>query len=209
MLLNAIGQVIERPDLLDRVALIELAPIPPEKRLPEEEFWARWEKMRPRVLGAILDGVVAALAGAGEVKLEGFPRMADFARWGEAAGAAFGWPPGAFTAALESSRQDLLEGSAEAHPEIGRGPGADGDVRRVGGDGDGAARRLADTVGEKIRRQPRLAEAADTLSNRLIQHAPLLRTHGIEVTRGREAGGKRQRFLRLIKQGDAGTPGDA
>ena len=57
----------------------------------------------------ILNGVASALLNAPDLELEGYPRLADFARWGEAAGMAWGWEPGAFTAALESGREDLLE----------------------------------------------------------------------------------------------------
>lgn len=210
VLLNTIGQVIERPDLVDRVTVIELAPIPPEKRRPEQEFWADWEAVRPRILGALLDGVVAALDGADEVELEGFPRMADFARWAEAAGAKFGWPAGAFTAALEQSRQDLLEGSADAHPEIevllafmedreGAWIGSASELLKL----------LGARVDDEITRTRVWPKRADTFSNRLTQHAPLLRTHGIEIVRGREPGGNRKRFLRVTKKRDAGTQGDA
>jgi hypothetical protein len=51
--------------------------------------------------------------------------------------------------------------------------------------------------------------AASSLSNRLVEHAPLLRQHGIEIQRGREAGGNRKRFLRITMERDAGTRGDA
>jgi RepB DNA-primase N-terminal domain len=212
VLLNGIGQVANRPDLLDRVALIELAPITPEKRRPEDEFWAAWEAARPRVLGALLDGVSSALANAGDVELEGHPRMADFARWGEAAGVAFGWGPGTLTAAIESGRDDLLEGSAEAHPVVGA-------VLALMDSRDeawvGTATELLTTlssgqwVSEKVAASRDWPKRADVLSNRLIEHAQLLRTQGIEVQRGREGGGKRQRFIRLTTNGDAGTPGDA
>ena len=40
VLMNGIGQAATRPDLLDRVALIELAPITPDERRTEDEFWA-------------------------------------------------------------------------------------------------------------------------------------------------------------------------
>ena len=122
-LINGIGQVLTRPDALDRVALIELAPIPRERGRPEEEFWAEWEAAGPRVLGALLDGVSSALAHGEDIELDGFPRMADFARWAEAAGMAFGWEPGSFTAALRaggttSSREAprLIPSSARSSP---------------------------------------------------------------------------------------------
>ena len=209
VLLNAIGRVIERPDLLDRVALIELAPIPPEQRRTEADLEAAWKKARPRIFGALLDGVAVALARAGDVELEGFPRMADLARWGEAAGSAFGWLPGAFTAALEGSRQELLEGSADAHPEIAallkfmeKKPEWTGSASEL-------LEALRGVANESVVTSRVWPKQPATLSNRLIEHAPLLRTYGLEVTRGREAGGKRERFLRITEGRDAGTRRDA
>jgi len=210
ILLNGIGQVANRPDLLDRIALIELAQISPEKRRTEEDLWADWDGVRPRVLGAVLDGVSSALGRAEDVELNGHPRMADFARWGEAAGIAFGWQPSAFTAALESGRDDLLEGSADAHPVVGAVLAfMEVDARE---DWSGTPTELltvltTSVADDTITGSRDWPKRADTLSNRLIEHAPLLRSHGIEVTRGREGGGKRKRFIRLAKVGDAGRLG--
>jgi len=210
VLLNGIGQVANRPDLLDRVALVELAPIPSETRRTEDEYWTDWNAARARILGALLDGVASALLHGPELELEGYPRLADFARWGEAAGMAWGWEPGAFTAALESGREDLLEGGADAYPEIAA---LIAFMEKRGEDWVGSATELLTKLGGLVdsavaTSQP-WPKKADTLSNRLIEHAPLLRHHGIEVQRGREAGGKRKRFLRITLQRDAGTPGDA
>jgi hypothetical protein len=208
VLLNGIGQVADRPDLLDRVALIELSPISPEQRRTESEFWSAWEAARPGILGALLDGVSAALDHAEEIEVPGHPRMADFARWGEAAGRAFGWEPGAFTSSLESGRDELLEGSADAHPEIGVLLDFMEERETWTGSASDLLYELThiaeDTIGTGGRHWPK---RADTLSNRLIQHAPLLRDHGLQIRRWREAGGKRNR--RITIEWDAGTRRDA
>lgn len=208
-LLNGIGQVLTRPDALDRVALIELAPIPKEKRRLERELWADWERARPRIFGALLDGVSAALEHAEDVEVDGFPRMADFARWGEAAGTAFGWDEGAFTSALESGRDDLLEGSAEGQPVIGAVLRLMEEHADWVGPPTKLLTKLTDSVDENVAHSRDWPKRADILSNRLIEHAPLLRSHNVEVSRGREGGGNRNRFIRLTKVGDAGTPRDA
>ncbi|MFN8113159.1 MAG: DNA-primase RepB domain-containing protein [Solirubrobacterales bacterium] len=209
VLLNAIGRVIDRPDLLDRVAMIELAPIAPEKRRTEEEFWGAWEQARPRILGALLDGVAAALASFKEIELEGHPRMADFARWCEAAGEGFGWQPGAFTSAIETGRQELLEGSADAYPEIGVLLAMMEKRSEWSGSASELLKELTAQADEGVAGSRFWPKRPDVLSNRLIQHAPLLRTHGLEVTRGREGGAKRKRFLRIAGRKDARTREDA
>jgi hypothetical protein len=183
VLINGIGQVADRPDLLDRVALIELAAIAPHERRGEDELWAAWELERPRILGALLDAVATALARVDEVELAELPRLADFARWVEAAAPALGWPSGAFTAALMSGREELLEGSADARPEI---------VALIelmderhgltweGGAGE-LLELLTDRVGDKVAATRGWPKRADTLSNRLKEHAPLLREKGTEI----------------------------
>jgi hypothetical protein len=210
VLANGIGQVADRPDLLDRVALVELAPIPREQRRTEDEFWAAWNAARPRILGVLLDGVASALLNGPELELEGYPRLADFARWGEAAGTAWGWEPGAFTAALESGREDLLEGGADAYPEIGAlikfMEKRDGEAWV--GSASELLTKLGDIAGE-VACSREWPKRADTLSTRLVEHAPLLRQHDIEIQRGRDAGGKRKRFLRITVARDVGTRGDA
>jgi hypothetical protein len=120
VLMNGIGQVADRPDLLDRVALVELGADP-----------TRTAPHRGRVLGRLgssppqnsrraprWSGVGAPQrprARAGGLPADGRLRPVGRGRW-ESPG---GWEPGTFTAALESGREDLLEGGADAYPEIG------------------------------------------------------------------------------------------
>ena len=79
LILNGIADVATRPDLLDRALPVTLAPISEAKRRPEAELWQEFEEVRPRILAALLDAVSGALSTVGSVRLEGMPRMADFA----------------------------------------------------------------------------------------------------------------------------------
>ncbi len=114
VLLNGIDSVASRSDLLDRAVQLHLPTIPEHKRRPEKTFWAAFEAVRPRVLGALLDGVVVALRDEGTVKLSSFPRMADFATWATAAEGALGWTPGTFMAAYVGNRQEAHELAIES-----------------------------------------------------------------------------------------------
>jgi len=58
VLLNGIGTLAERPDLLDRSILINVPPLEDTKRLDEDELEKRFEAMRPRLLGVLLDAAV-------------------------------------------------------------------------------------------------------------------------------------------------------
>ena len=50
-------------------------------RRAEEEFWEAFEAARPRILGALLDGVAHGIDRLPRICLERLPRMADFAKW--------------------------------------------------------------------------------------------------------------------------------
>jgi hypothetical protein len=68
------------PDLLDRMLLIELARIAPNKRKAERGFFESFEREHPKLFGALLDAVVGTLQALPDVSLPRLPRMADFAR---------------------------------------------------------------------------------------------------------------------------------
>lgn len=80
MIITGINIPTHAPDLLDRLLLIELERIQPEKREDEATFWKRFEADRPKLFGALLDGIAGALKHLPSIKLARMPRMADFAR---------------------------------------------------------------------------------------------------------------------------------
>jgi hypothetical protein len=119
IMLNGIEDVATRPDLLDRAVTLTLPPIPDEQRRDEDELWRRYEKMRPRVLGALLDAVSAGLKNLAGVKLAGMPRMADFAKWVVACEPALGWEKGAFMSAYSGNVRGANEAALEASSVAG------------------------------------------------------------------------------------------
>src|SRR5262249_17026526 len=82
ILLNGIEDIGTRSDLLDRCLIVELPRIEPKHRRPKDTFWTEFDKARPRILGALLDAVSAALRNLPAVKRSTteWPRMADFAQ---------------------------------------------------------------------------------------------------------------------------------
>ena len=100
VMINGIGEVVNRSDLLDRAVLVNLAPISEDRRRLEAEFWTEFETARPLILGAVLDAIAGALDRVASIKLATWPRMADFARFVTAAEPALGWKEGAFLAAV-------------------------------------------------------------------------------------------------------------
>jgi len=114
--INGIGDVITRPDLLDRALIINLPRIKPEDRKPEKELEAEAEAAKPGILGALFDAVADGLAKQGAVVLDRLPRMADFCRWAVATEEALGGAPGSFMAAYQSSQDEAVETALEAYP---------------------------------------------------------------------------------------------
>src|SRR5262249_15400913 len=106
VLLTSIADVVTAPDLLDRCLFLRLAPISEQQRRTDEELDARLASLWPRLLVGLWAAVSRGLRLRSQVRPEGLPRMAGFALFAEAVCRALGYPPGAFLAALESSRYD-------------------------------------------------------------------------------------------------------
>ena len=113
-LLNGIDDVANRPDLLDRAVQLHLPTIPESERQEEATFWDKFEADQGLIFGALLDAYAGALKQLPEVELDRKPRMADFARFGEAVGRARHWGDGAFLRAYRNNIEDITESAAEA-----------------------------------------------------------------------------------------------
>jgi hypothetical protein len=117
-LLTSIADVVKQDDLLDRCVPLLLEHIPDAKRLTEDELRARIERERPRILGALLSALSGALGKLPHVRLNGKPRMADFAVLGVATEEALGWPSGSFLRAYDASRVEANEIALDASPLV-------------------------------------------------------------------------------------------
>jgi len=109
VLLNGIGDLIERDDLRERAIVLHLPEIRATDRRDERTFWAAFEEARPRILGALLDAAAAALANRDSVHVSQLPRMADFTTWVEAAAPALGWEPSDFTNAYAANQHAAIQ----------------------------------------------------------------------------------------------------
>jgi hypothetical protein len=105
MLINGVNIIAQRPDLLDRSILIELARIDPLQRRDERQLWTEFEQSKPTLLGALFDLLVGAIARRDGIHLDTLPRMADFALWGAAVAEAQGLGARAFAFAYEQNRE--------------------------------------------------------------------------------------------------------
>ncbi len=184
LILNSISDIATRPDLADRIISIELQPLADTEREPEAQLWNRFEQVRPRILGALLDAVCEALRHWNHVHLPVLPRMADATLWVSAGETAFGWSAGTFVNAYTANRQQAVESLAEADPVVGA-------VVKLMSDRNewkGTASELYTALLEQVPEAERSAFPRNpvALSVRRKRINPLLRRCGIEWSIERE-----------------------
>ena len=201
VILNGIAAIVKRQDLADRTMLLELPPIPETVREREKKFWDKFEKARPRILGAIFDAVAMALANWDKVRLPALPRMADFATWVVAAETALPWEAGAFMAAYTANRGEIVELSLAAdvvgatilefmaeRPEWTGTPTELFDA-------------LENLVPDRTKKSRAWPKATHVLSARLKRLATFLRAVGLEVIPGKSG----NRSITIIKGSGKGA----
>jgi hypothetical protein len=202
VIVNGIEDLATRSDLLDRAVTLTLPMIPDCRRRDEDELWKRFFELRPKMLGALLDAVSAALKNLPNVKLAEKPRMADFACWAVAAGPALGWPPGSFIGAYTSNRGTANELAVESSII---GP----PILALMGDTEtwiGTAKELLETlerqVDEKTGKRREWPATPKKLAGELRRLAPNLRRDGINVTfDNRDTGRQRRRLITVHRSG--------
>jgi len=119
VILNGIDEVATAPDLLDRALVVDLPPVPEDRRQTESAFEEALTRESPRLLGALYDTLARVLAVLPEIRPGHLPRMADFARVGMALEKVLDWAPGAFMAAYGGKQQESLAGILE-NSEVGK-----------------------------------------------------------------------------------------
>jgi hypothetical protein len=178
VLLTSIEEVATRSDLLDRCLIVLLSAIPEDRRRPEAELLAAFQKDRPKILGALLDAVVVALQRLPSIKLPSLPRMADFAVWATAAETAFDWPSGTFISAYQGNRESAnevaLEASVVARPLL--------DLLEAQGEWNGSSSELLKVLeqrqGDQAHKPSGWPKNPRSLSGHLKRLAPNLREAG-------------------------------
>lgn len=113
------SELAERGDLASRTIKLYIPPIAASARIGETDLEAAFVEMWPRVLGALLDGLVGAIQNWQSIELTDHARLADFEMWAEAGCQAMGFPPMAFVNAYKANRDGSMEASVDASP-IGR-----------------------------------------------------------------------------------------
>jgi hypothetical protein len=181
IMLNGIDDIANRGDLLDRAIVVHLPAIAEENRRPESEFWEEFERLRPQILGALFDIVSSAINNLDTVKMDGVPRMADFAKWVSAAESALGWPTGRFLEVYTRNRRTSNELPLDASLVAQAIMNAKGNFTNWSGTATEALAALDDMVDEGTRRKKAWPKSAASLSNHFRRILPNLRAVGIDV----------------------------
>jgi hypothetical protein len=208
IVLNGIEDFVERADLADRAIKLELHSIPDDERRPEGEIDAEYERLRPRVLGALLDGVSAALRHLHETKLDELPRMADFALW-VAAGERALWQPGrcmsAYAENQDQTQVDLMEADTVA-TKIEKFMRDFPPEREWRGTMEQLLENLNNIADLKVTQDPRWPKSPRAMGGRLKRAQPILRRLGVDVLEPMNSNGRRLiRMRRKLLPGEQGN----
>ncbi|MDF0591730.1 bifunctional DNA primase/polymerase [Candidatus Methanocrinis natronophilus] len=206
IILNGIDDLTTRDDLLGRAIVLHLPRIETGKRKTEREIKAELDRIRPGVMGAVLDVVSAGIRDLPGVRLDSMPRMADFAEWIAACEGALGWEPGAFLQAFEAN-QDAAEAALidGDHFAIMLIDYIDNVVGSFDGQPSALLTLLNDRHGYTARNRPEgWPGSPQALGSKLTRLAPALRSMGIRVER--KTGHAKKTILRIWRDEEGALP---
>jgi energy-coupling factor transporter ATP-binding protein EcfA2 len=103
-----------RSDFLDRVIIIRLPEV--KGRIAETELWGRFDKVKGRIFGALLDAISFSLRVDRKNIVGDLPRMADFVQLAISCEPALGLQPGTVLRAYEENRREVNSIALEASP---------------------------------------------------------------------------------------------
>lgn len=204
IILNGINDLANRPDLLDRSINLVLPPIPNSLRRTEAQYWRSFKDIQPKLFGALLDIISAALANHESIHLDEMPRMADFAKWATAAEPALGLKPGSFLQAYKGKKQ-IQDYDAITSSPIGPAIKKFVDVKQ---EWSGTAQELLKELSQssfsdfdtrETRAWPKNPRGMSAAFRRI---APNLRATGIDVEFAGKTGHSGTRLITIKKVGD-------
>ena len=197
VMLNGISELCTRSDLLDRAICVSLSAIPEDKRTTESDLWARYEQIRGRTLGALLDAVSQACSARDSVQLAKLPRMADFATWVVAAEPALPCEPGTFLRAYFANRSNANVSAIES--SVLSAPLMEFMAGQNEWEGTATTLKVAleQRADERVVKSKEWPKQPHLLSGELKRIAPNLRRTGLDVEFGKSG----RRFIRLTRTG--------
>ncbi len=184
VILNGIDEFVRREDLADRCVFLELPAIGASSRRAQVEFWQSFRADQAAIFGGLLDAIVGGLSALSSVSFSNLPRMADFARFGEAVGRGLGWGEETFFSVYGENRREAAKASLEESPlaEILLESASFGGRREWTRSSSDLLADLSQSASRAVRASARWPKTPRALSNELRRIAPQLRMHGVSVT---------------------------
>jgi hypothetical protein len=201
VIVTAIGEPTTRADYLDRTLGVELPRIDDHDRRAERDLDAVFQADLPLMLGVLCDAVSCALRNWSTLADLRLPRMADAARWVEAAAPVLGWQRGAFSAALAVGRTEASLTALEGSP-VGQAilRILDDTASSRGTEWKGTAQQLLQDARRRMPDDTRaLPQSARGIAEEIKRLEPSLFELGILLERTRE-GHNRERMLRVFRR---------
>lgn len=176
VILNGIASLATAQDLVDRTLRVELPMIMEDRRALASDLAEQFETDQPAILGGLLDLFADTLRELPKVRLDRLPRMADFARLGEAMTTARGWP--SFVVCYAERRRQTVVMALEASPVA---VAVMHYVERHPGGWNGTVQGLLDTLADFRKDAEDWPKSARGLSDALRRMASGLRVVGVEI----------------------------
>lgn len=116
VILNGINSPMRKPDILDRSLLINLDRITNLGRRDDASIWRDFKTAQPEILGGCFDVLSKAMAILPTIKLDGKPRLADFANWACAIARVLGYQDADFIRAYDRNIDRQTDEALDASP---------------------------------------------------------------------------------------------
>lgn len=188
--INGINLASVKPDFLDRSIIIEVNSIHKKKRRKEQDIKNEFNQLLPDILGWIFDLLVKVLKYRKEnpekIKLQEYPRMADFAEFGEIIARCSGHQDGEFMNAyfenIDIQNDEVIEASLVAKTILEFME----DKESWSGSVTLLLNLLTDCLGdenERLKKSNSWITTPNVLSRRIKELEPTLNEKGIEIIR--------------------------
>ena len=211
--MDGITLIAEKPDLLDRLLILEMERIPEEERKTEGEFWRGFHEALPRILGGLFTVLSKTLAVAENLDLGILPRMADYAAFAAAAAIALGSNENEFLQAfnqnIKRQNQTAIESSPVAQVVLQFMESEEkksDDGWKTGDEWSGTSTALykkllalAETMGLKIGGSDGFPKSSHWLWKKMQQVKSNLGSLGVKATREEESTASVLRLVRTSK----------
>ena len=202
VIINAINRLgINFPDLQDRTQLFKIQRIPENERMEREEFWDKFNEIKPQVLGGMFTTLSMAMRIKETIKLDKKPRMADYAVWGCAIAKALGYTQEEFLTVYYENMEEANSEMIENHPIAN----AIYEFMKGKVEWKGKASELLEGLDDLAidlhidTKQKIWPKSPSSLSMRLNEINSNLLDVGIKINRGKETGSNATRYIEIYK----------